>query len=251
MGRLAGEQRLREWWRPTLGARVSTRTGKCARPTMAHSAVSQNSSSPDLLGGRVGFLDTSLPGVGGPFLVTTVGFPQAGHWPRTSSSPHLLQSGIGRSACSSTRPPGVLGFFAGGNGGAAAGRPWVACGGFAGVGEGAFTGAKGLDTAAAGGAVGRPDFAGGGGGLAPFGRVDGNRTTSEISAEAAAAGVAFFTTMGGAVGFVGRAIRSVFAVAGSSTAFPAGVELPVGRNTDATALGFSFSLSLEPRTLTG
>ena len=86
-----------------------------------YSATSQNSSSPDLLGGLVGFLAPGLGGAGG-FLVAAVGLPQAGHCPRTRSSPHLLQSGIGRSACSSTRPEGVLGFFGADAGGAEAGR---------------------------------------------------------------------------------------------------------------------------------
>ena len=97
--------------------------------------------------------------------------------------------------------------------------------------------------------MGRPDFAGKGGGLAPFGMAVGNRITSEITGEAASAEVAFLTVTGRAPGLGGTGVRSVFAGALSLTKFPAGVELLEGRKTEAT--GFGFSLSFELRTLSG
>ena len=89
-----------------------------------------------------------------------------------------------------------------------------------------LVGASGFDTAVAGGAVGRPDFAGAAGGSTGFrgGAVEGTRMTSEMTAEASSAGVARFTTIGRAPGWGGAGMRSVLAVAASSTEFPAGVE---------------------------
>ena len=92
---------------------------------------------------------------------------------------------------------------------------------------------------------------GDGGAEGPFAEGgDGTRMTAEISAGADSAAVPFLTTIGRAPGLGGGIMRSVFAVAGSLAAPPAGFTLDVGRKTDATGFGLSFSLSLEPRTFT-